>query len=459
MPRRPRRPPRPKTLSREVGLGQRGINLIERVVLAMGSRWNPSNSTEVGIDGYVELFEPGSRSATGLHVGVQSKATAVFDGDVDTITFRCKADDIAYWLNATPPVILVVSKPDADEAYWLSTRAFFGDPERRGSTLATFNRRTQRLTERSYDALLEVACPRDQAVRRVPVTATEVLYSNLTPLRSYPSTLYIGRTTCDTYRQAWARLREGEREVVSPAWLIHERNVFSFVDLSRGRFPRIVEDGTVEEHATVDWANNSDGTKRRLFVQLLNRALRDDLGAIGIRFFEDDDVYAFKGEMGRVPRTQSYRSVRRASEVTVVQRYVSRAKDGREFPFLRHNAFSGRFRFLGGVWYLEILPTYRFTTDGIQKYRFHEDQLQGIKRLEGNRAVLSQVLLWNDVLCPEPSLFSSRKPMLTFDPPLDFQIDRGIPDADWGDVPDSLAATDEADFPLFAQALGGESNA
>ncbi len=143
----------------------------------------------------------------------------------------------------------------------------------------------------------------------------------------------------------------------------------------------------------------------------------------------------------------------------VVQRYVSRAKDGREFPFLRHSAFSGRFRFLGGAWYLEVLPTYRFTTDGICKYRFHEDQLQGIKRLEGNRAVLSQVLLWNDVLCPEPSLFSSRKPLLTFGPLLEFQIDRGISDADWGEASDSPAAPAGAEFPLFAQTPSGESGA
>ena len=54
---------KPKTLSSQGLLGQQGVNFIEKIVLDMGSRWTPSGPNEVGIDGYIELFDPGSRVA------------------------------------------------------------------------------------------------------------------------------------------------------------------------------------------------------------------------------------------------------------------------------------------------------------------------------------------------------------------------------------------------------------
>jgi hypothetical protein len=52
--RRGRRP-RPKTISGTGVTGQKGVNLIEGIVLDMESRWTPSGPNEVGIDGYIEL--------------------------------------------------------------------------------------------------------------------------------------------------------------------------------------------------------------------------------------------------------------------------------------------------------------------------------------------------------------------------------------------------------------------
>jgi hypothetical protein len=56
-------------------LGQRGINLIERVVLDMGFLWNPSGF-DAGIDGYIELRDPTTGDVTNCIIQVQSKATA-----------------------------------------------------------------------------------------------------------------------------------------------------------------------------------------------------------------------------------------------------------------------------------------------------------------------------------------------------------------------------------------------
>jgi hypothetical protein len=113
--------------------------------------------------------------------------------------------------------------------------------------------------------------------------------------------------------------------------------------------------------------------------------------------------------------------------MTVVSHYTHRARDGSTSRYLRHLAFGARFRLLGGKWFLEVAPTYRFTTDGRKKYWFHEDRLSGIKRLEGNRSVLSQVLLWNDVLCLEAPVPGPKR-LLGFGHMPAFEVDRPVSD-------------------------------
>ena len=60
--RRPGRGARSKKLPAGGHLGQRGINLLEHIVLEMGSRWTASGPNEIGIDGYIELFDPNTRT-------------------------------------------------------------------------------------------------------------------------------------------------------------------------------------------------------------------------------------------------------------------------------------------------------------------------------------------------------------------------------------------------------------
>lgn len=455
--RRPKQSPRRKRLSRQSAVGQLGVNLIEKIVTEMGSRWSATGELEVGIDGYIELFDPITGEATGLHLSAQSKAVTRFSGDANKVTFPCKREDIAYWLSTSPRVILVVSQPSSGEAYWLSVHHYFGSPEHADGTVATFDRSTQRLTRSSYDALFEVARPVDRAVTRAPVAIRETLYSNLIPLEAFPTSIFVAESTCSGYESARARLREATDEYAPRTWALRENMLLSFTDPSEGLLARLVDPATVEKHETSEWTTSDDEERRRVFVELLNNALTADLGSIGVRFHSDDRVFAFKGTPDRVPRIYTFQNVHRESAITVVQRYVSRSKDGREFPYLRHSAFQARFRRLEGVWFIEITPTYRFTTDGIRKYRFHEDQLAGIKRIEGNRALLSQVLLWNDVLQGRLTLFNRRSRLLRFGACMTFDLDRGIPDADWTPVVRTSDDIDEAQLHLLDRPTGTAS--
>lgn len=278
----------------------------------------------------------------------------------------------------------------------------------------------------------------------------DTLYANLIPLLAYPARVYIGPATAPTYERAWdallARAKgKANKEHVSRAWILHNKLIYSFEDPEQSELSRVVDTAGVEEHDTKDLAEAADPERRRLFVQLLNGALREDLGMVGVWYVPDDHLYVFAGRADEPPRKYKYKNVHVRSTMTVVSHYSSKSADGREFRFLRHLAFAGRFRFLDEQWFLEVTPTYRFTTDGRNKYRFHEDQLSGIKRLEGNRAVLSQLLVWNSML-RELARPGGRPRLLTFGIAPSFQVENPISDAELTPVGrDIVADTDEED--------------
>lgn len=277
----------------------------------------------------------------------------------------------------------------------------------------------------------------------------ETIYSNLAALKSYPKTLYIAPASCATYEQAWGRLRDGATSYVTQAWVLHDKNVYSFVDPSTGYLSRIVDTTSIEAHDSNEWATTADRDQRRLFVQLLNGALRDDLAIFGVWYARDDKVFFFAGKVEEEPRKYKYKNVKLSSTMTVVPHYVHEAKNGTKFIFLRHLAFDGRFRFLDRQWFLEIVPTYRFTTNGRKKSWLHEYRLSGIKRLEGNRAVLSQVLVWSNMLCDVPPPGGPTR-HLSFEPVASFEVERTIAD-------EELTSIDAADGQTVPPPAGSSS--
>jgi hypothetical protein len=160
-------------------------------------------------------------------------------------------------------------------------------------------------------------------------------------------------------------------------------------------------------------------------VHLLNAALREDLWCQGVRFHGDQEVYAFMGRLDEPPRRLKYPNLKVRSTSTVVSHYETKPNRGKSYKFLRHAAFQGRFRWLGEQWYLEITPTYRFTYNGKDLDRFHEKRLSGIKRIERNRSVLSQLLIWQAVL-RAPWTRSDRQRLLEFAPLVAFRFSSGI---------------------------------
>jgi hypothetical protein len=133
--------------------------------------------------------------------------------------------------------------------------------------------------------------------------------------------------------------------------------------------------------------------------------------------------------------------------VTVVSHYEHKMKSGKPYKYLRHGAFQGRFRFVGGQWYLEITPTYRFTRNGKDLDRYHENRLSGIKRFERNRSVLSQLLVWQAVL-RAPWIRADRSRLLEFAPLVSFRFPSDVDES-------SLTALDAPLIPPADKELLG----
>lgn len=254
-------------------------------------------------------------------------------------------------------------------------------------------------------------------------------FANLLPLRHFPEKLFIGPALCKSRKDGWARLKRRlsshPAEHVPGSWTVFEENLYSFSDPESSQLKRLVDIGGLDEFDTAEWALSKDDNHRRIFVQLLNSALRDDLWCHGVRYHKDQEVYAFMGSANGEPRRLKYGNIKVRSTATVVMHYEGKSKTGKRFKYLRHAAFHSRFRLLGGEWYLEINPTYRFTHNGKDLDRFHENMLAGIKRLERNRSVLSQLLIWQAML-RAPWTRADRVRSLEFAPLVSFSFSSGV---------------------------------
>jgi hypothetical protein len=421
----------PKKIHRNSVVGEQGVNLIQRIVLKMGHMWYPTGGVEAGIDGYIEIRDATTGEVTNSIVQVQSKAgPSFFRAETGTsFDFRCDERDLDYWLQGNAPVILVVSRPESDEAYWVSIKDYFRDPAARAARKVRFDKERDRFDEGCKDALISLAVPKDAGLYFAPPPKQETLYSNLLRVSRFPERLYVARTDYRTGQDVRAKLDEmdarEERE-----WFAKYKSIVSFNDLSEWPWDEICERGTVEAFDSEEWAYSEDPDARGDFVQLLNRCLGAKAYALGLRYDKDHRCNYFKATRNLGDRKLSYKSVVNETTRTVFKRYAKKGNPN-ETAYYRHSAFEGRFKRFDGTWYLEITPTYHFTRDGWRPSAFYEDNLTGIKQLETNQALLGQTVMWAEYLSRDGDLFEPKYPLLEFDELATFGLAAGIDEDAW----------------------------
>lgn len=430
---------KPKILSNEAVLGQQGINLIESIVLEMGCRWVSAPGLDVGIDGYIELADPATRAALGVILSVQSRATeGRWAGETASeFHYICDARELSYWLGGNAPVLLILSRPSMGEAYWVSLKDYFADTASRASRRVDFIKARDRFTPDALPHFLDKAAPRDSGLYLSPPPRPETLVSNLLTVRSHAPTIFVADTDNRNRKDAWSVLKS-HGYTGGGEWFLHDQKVFSFRDLRDRPWPELVDRGTVEEFAASEWADSEDPDRIREFARLLNGALRERVYPT-VRFHDDEEVFAFTS--GPDMRERHIATGKGPGRL-VFSAYVSKRSHHR--VAYRHLAFHGQFRRFSGAWFLEILPTYRFTTDGRTVAHKNGEFISAMKRLERNQAVLGNLQTWVDFLTRPAGLFGGEYPFLSFGGLSESEIDVGISDAAWQALGEPESAREES---------------
>jgi hypothetical protein len=424
---RGRRQYRRKTYAKAQFTGQRGVNLVEKIVLEMGFVWNATHF-EAGIDGYIEIAEPETGEATNRIIQVQVKAVENdFQSDNgQEFSFSCERAHIDYWLNGTAPVILIVCKIRTGEAYWVDVARYFSDPEKRKGCTVRFDRSQDRFDASAATELLKSAAP-EGGLYLGPVPKVEKLISNLFPVFRMPERIYVAETEFRDRDEVIEALKPLSRPDVRE-WMLKDGRLYSIHDLRKEPLSGLCDQGTAERFDIEEWSESGDPVLQRDFVRMLNLCFGQFCFDRGLSYDPESGKTYFTAPIDGTERRIQCLSLEKTGTRTVVKRLF--AEQGAEkIPCLRHQAFLGKFLRFGGQWFLEVTPTHFFTTDGRARYPYAESLESGLKQLERHRSVVGDLLMWKSVLAGRELAFRYR--FLEFNGPVEFDLDVGINDEAW----------------------------
>ena len=416
-----------KKLSEQQMIGQRGVHLLGERLLSVGLSFHANGPLDAGIDGFLELRDPVSGEVRAQYILAQLKTQKEggFSEETDeSFSYICKQKDLDYWLEANAPVVLFAARLSDRAIYWKSIQGWFTDTEHRRNRKIVFDKTKDTLNEAALPGLASTVASFATPGRIVPSTRSdESLNSNLLKV-SFPAEIHVAETGL-----TYAEIRETlvERYGNPPIdWVLHGNRIYSFRDISMPPFRDVIEEGSENILDTREWIDSDGDVTRRLFVQLLNRAL-SDMVHDSLAFWRDRRYLFWKLGRGKLARHYSYRSFENQTSRNVVKSYK---RPGETKPsYFRHDAFHAHFVRIANEWCLAIEPTYHFTSDGYHEFRYASDRMSGIKRLETNQSVRGHIGMWTAFLVRQPDLL--RKEFLIFEALPGLPIPFGVPDDLW----------------------------
>jgi hypothetical protein len=430
-----------KTVTPQTIIGEKGINLIERRCLEMGYLFHPRR-VDHGIDGHIDLVDPGSRALLNQVLLVQSKASDhPFPWETDqSFRYVCDDRDLDLWLSGNAPVILVLSHPGQDEAWWVEVKSAFPDAASRASRTVVISKHAQRFDAGAAPALLRLAVPKQSGLYLRPPPITEILTTNLLPVAAMPPVIYVATSAVASYRAGGEALagHDGRR----PEWILRDGMVMSFASLREAPLS-VLCDGDVEEHDTGDWAGSDDADITNRFIDLFTRTVQGTYP--DLRWHNERRHVHFRASRDLTPRRADRGPGTRGR--TVFGPHYAKSDPDR-VSYYHHAALRTRFRRIGGTWHCQLEPDYCFTSDGYTESRFADSLLAGIKRLDRHPAVFGWTRMWADYLTRPLDLFTPERPM-TFGALATVTVGRGIDDNWWGPAPaESAPEEDQKHSPV-----------
>ena len=423
---------RAKRITREQILGETAVQFIGRRFLDMGFPWHPTNAPlDAGIDGFVEVRDLQTGEATNAWIAVQSKARTTLEKETETtFEFTCTPRDLDYWRRGNMPVLLVVSRPDRNEAWWVSVKDYFrNDPSRQQSRRIHFDKKANILAAPVTGQLLQLVQAAGAGTYFRPAPKRERLHTNLLEVTRLPQLIYRAETLLRDATELREVLKK-HMQYPPREWIFDNKLIYSVHDLRDEPWASACNIDTVNPIEATKWASSDDPAERRLFVWMLNECLRSFTGKIGMRYNKTDDALFFKKTVDLAPRVKRYRSRQQSAERDVFREYRSKIDPSKIF-YSRHVGFEPRFRRFDARWCLQINPTYLFTSDGEKTHPYNQEYLAKIKSIEGSGAVGGSVVMFASLLRDREGLFADNYPHLGFGNLLDAELDVGIDDKLW----------------------------
>lgn len=419
-----------KTLTAKQLLGGQGINLIERLVTEMGFVWRPTSTHDVGIDGEIEIRDPSSGHMAGFLIKVQSKAVSEFQGDsISSFSYYADTADIEYWRAINTPVLLIVSKPSTGEAYWLSVRDYL-QSRPKGTRKFEFSKKEDRFNSEARERLAGLVSRSFPGLYEPAPRRPEVLISNLLKVTRLPARIFVAPTEHrDPATLIKALVQKNIR--FGSEWFLKDGMLLSAHNLAEHPFDLVCDAGGADNFDVKEWSQTLDEDKKRDFVHLLNRCIRERMRQLGLVYVPDKpfECYFYRPPPGAFKREFGYAAeTRRASRKMVS---VSRRKKDGSIRYFKHHAFKAHFHRFDERWFLEVTPTYYFSEDGRKLYRFYEEPLRWHKEQENNNAVRGQLATWIRLLTRKPDLIAEEYPFLAFEDPECLSLPVGLDDAAW----------------------------
>lgn len=239
--------------------------------------------------------------------------------------------------------------------------------------------------------------------KEAPKLVKEPLHASLLPLTHLPFAVFCANTrfTKQNIRDLFDVLNDRAEQNILYAFELRDKKLYTFHDLRHddNPFRGTYDQSTVESWRSTDlWASADE---HRLYVALLNRALRVLLYKKGVAFDDRHYRYYFRPGQEDKKRKFSYISLSgRRTKKSVVSNPITRAT-GQPKSYWVHLAANLSFQHVASrQWVLTIRPERHLTKDGLSPYG-HPSIGKTITRIKStmyNWQYLQEIQLWREFI-------------------------------------------------------------
>lgn len=360
----------------------------------MGHHWHPgSTDIDTGIDGEIELVDPGTDEVRNFRIGVQSKATEGMwrSETTDGFLYKAKPDDIAYWLGGNQPVLLVCSRPSKGEAYFRNVQQWVSDSKTRASGLIDFDKRRDRFDAGAADRLFAVEARVPIVLEPPgPVLTPETAKSNLLPIYWQTPSMWVIPAPGEQWGDWFSKALDAG--VARTDLAMRAGSLWSLVPFEPAFLDAIEVHHPPETIPLASYTGSDDRDRINLLAELVRKTLIS-MHHPQLRWSPATRVAYFKLYPDQPDRTFKWS---KGSGRTVVKARASLRHEG--LSGYRHDAAELHVRRLSREHVLSVTPTYLFTQDGRRLSSFHADALKKMKTQDRAAAVSQQLRMWEFLL-------------------------------------------------------------